>query len=355
MTDEAANWLAYLGKSPEESRFDQWLDSRRVYERPHRPEDDEAYSEDEGEAIRNARASEIEEVERLSIALIYVGARNYQRLFGEVESTGQFVLKQLALYAKGVQGYPGFASPLPFGIAFGQDAQTIRQVLGAPTATRALHGLVSDLWVREDFTINVSYIHADERLGILHVRRPHLYDLRMLGKLPCEHDAAAIDPNKLAQFLGGSVYDAALSAMLDSVGWSHEGSPLADCDEIPDLIRRKGLTLYVRNARQYKALRRQKFEQDGAVLAGFRLNRIGDMNSQGHLGRLPLGMEFHYTPEQVIACVGRRPDEHTIGEDVGSFQWQLAQYTLHVMFSLIDYQVYRVSCFAKFMDDEAQN
>ena len=352
MTDDAATWLTYLGKSPQEPHFDEWLESRRIYERPHRPEDDEAYSEDEGKALRNARSSEIEEGERLSIALIYEKAGNYERLFGDIDGTGEFVLKQLVFYAKGVQGYAGFATPLPFGIGFGQDAQTTRSKLGPPTATRALHGLISDLWVREDFNVNVSYLDAGERCAIVHVRRAHLYDLRMLGKLPYEHDAAAIDPDALALFLGESIYGLALTVMLDSAGWSSDGSSLADCEEIPDLIKRRGLTLYLRNAGQYKALRGQKFERDGAVLAGFRFNRTGDMNSQGHLGRLPLGIEFHHAPDQVIDCVGRPPDAQTIGEDVGSYQWRLAPYTLQVTFSLIDYQVYRVTCFARFMDDE---
>ena len=74
------------------------------------------------------------------------------------------------------------------------------------------------------------------------------------------------------------------------------------------------------------------------LLCKFRLNRSGDMNSQGVAGTLPFDIGFSDSPPQALQRVGRPPDREVVGDDVGAYFWQSADHVLHVMYSLFDDQ-----------------
>ncbi|AGU52885.1 hypothetical protein VAPA_2c03240 [Variovorax paradoxus B4] len=118
------------------------------------------------------------------------------------------------------------------------------------------------------------------------------------------------------------------------------------------LVPRHGLALCYRNAQEYEALGGRQFALDGAVFAGFRVNRRGDSNSDGFEGELPFGIEYHHTPEQAVSRVGRKPDSMLVNDDVAAYVWRFEACSMHLLISLIDYQIYRVTCFAEFMESE---
>lgn len=349
---KSATLIAALSWSPADPKFDAWLTAHRVFDRPHHAYEDEDYADDENAAEQNARASLIQEDERSGVCLIYDERENFERRFGPARSPGDFILEEVAFFAHGVQRYQGYRDELPMGLSFGASPAKVHATLGPPTATRTVHELQADLYLFTDLVLNVSYLPGDAGASIVRVRLPHLYDLRMMGQTQAVHDPRAPDLGALLACLGRSGYDPALTKLLKPLGWDGDAGGLAGCDDVMDLLQPYGLTLYYRNARDYPALAKHKFPRDRAVFAGFRVNRRGDMGSEGYAGKLPLGIEFHHTPQQVIQQVGMPPDWQSIGDDTGAFKWKQPDCVLHVMFSLIDMQVYRVSCFAKFMEDE---
>ena len=349
---DSTSLLLYLGHSPASEPFNAWLDDHRVFDRPHSPEQDEEYDTDPNVAFENARASEIDEVERDSLCLIYDARRIYELIYGEAKTEGDYILRQVAFYAKGVQGYQGYRGELPLHLRFDLDQAAVHALLGVPVASRHIHELLTDLYISEQLVINVCYLDAGASVGIVHVRLPHIYDLQKIGKLKSEPQPRAVNLTQLISCLGRSAYDEQLEALLEPMGWKSSDFEMADCDEVPNLVARYGLALYYRDAKNYPALAEQRFASDGAVFAGFRANRRGDMSSDGYDGELPFGIQYYFSPEQAIACIGRDPDWISVGDDIGSYKWKLSTHTIHVMFSLIDYQIYRVSCFAKFLEEE---
>jgi hypothetical protein len=344
--------LSFLGCTTSDAQFDSFLTAHRIYARPHTQEEDDEYADDVDAAYENARLSLINDVERESIALVYEERNDYIQLFGRVNGEGDFVLKQLAFYGADVMDHRGFSGQLPRSLTFSDSRADVHAKLGSPVANRRIRGLFCDLYLTSDLCLNVSYRNDEGPIDIVHVRRPHLFDLRMLKGTQAECDKKAVNLAELTKCLGKSAYDSDLESLLRPMGWQSTDFSMADCDEVPNLIDRFGLTLYYRDAKHYSTLDGKTFVRDGAVFAGFRVNRLGDMGSRGFKGSLPFGIEFHHTPRQVIAIVGRDPDWTSIGPDIGALKWKLPHHTLHVMFSLIDCQIYRVSCFAKFMEPE---
>ena len=324
--------LNYVGRSPVAEDFSQWLDAHRIYDRPHIQEPEDLEGEDRREVGR------VEEVERHSLALIYAPKPIYRKLVGKPEGLigddpGDFVLREIALFGPGVQQYRGFEGDLPFGLRFGVSAEECIHLLGKPIARRRIHELPSDLWVRAGWVVNASYLD-DGGLGILHVRRVNKYDERMLASLAGEqwNGAHRISADPLIDVLGRSGMDMEVVEALRHVEWDPDLFDLSQEGEITDYVDRFGVTLYFGGD-----------EIAPSIVSGIRLNRQGDMDSLGYEGLMPFGIEFHSTPLQLEGLVGRRPDRLVDAEDTGAMLWNLGKFDLHVMYSLIDFQVYRVT------------
>ena len=80
------------------------------------------------------------------------------------------------------------------------------------------------------------------------------------------------------------------------------------------------------------------------VLAGYRVNRAGDMDSAGYRGRCPSAWRSPPGSRTSSRASAGDPDAHGVAEDTGYFLWNLPGFRLHVLYSLIDWQVYRVTC-----------
>ena len=220
-------------------------------------------------------------------------------------------------------------------MCFADGPAQVREKLSAPIAYRVLHGLPAELWVGKDWHLNISYTADAGRVAIVHVRRPNRYDLEMIGAASSEASRNAPDLEKLNAAIGLAVDDVKLQAALAPLAWNQDAWDEAGRgDEVFRYLKSHGLSLYFR---------------DGAdvgtpVLAGYRVNRAGDMDSAGYPGPLPFGLAFSTRLEDIIPRVGRDPDAHGVAEDTGYFLWNLPGFRLHVLYSLIDWQVYRVTC-----------
>ena len=333
--------LARIGRSPAAADVDAWLSSHRIRQRPFLAKDDPDYRKDRYEAGKRAKASEIDEIERHGVALIYDPIDDYKALYGASAlapspdgkpDSGPFVLREAAFFGPGVQNYQGFAEPLPFGLRFGMSGDEAVAAMGEPLARREVHELRSDLWAPDGWIVNASYLDADNVLGLVHVRRPHLFDRRMLKREAVPAKRTSFEP--LLACLGRAAGDARVVQALAPVGFDPNDFDFDGEGELMQFQHSHGLTLYVGG-----------HGQTAATITGLRVQRLGDLRSKGWNGDLPHGIEFHHTPLELPDVVGRKPDRVSQAEDTGAFVWNYEAYLLHVMYSLIDFQVYRVSVF----------
>ncbi len=324
--------LSLVGCSPEAADVDQWLTAQRIYDRP------QVGTETNG--ADNARdTGRIDEVERHSLALIYDRKAIYRLLVGKPDGLvgddpGDFVLREVALFGPGVQDYRGYSGPLPFGLQWGASKEHCAAVMGTPLARRTIHELTSDLWALEGWIVNASY--QDDALAIVHLRRLNKYDRRMLGVADERETQSADRPpaDSVLKVVGRVATDVEVRDALSHIDWSSDLFDFSNAGEISKYVQAHGVTLYLGGK-----------DVAPSVITGIRLNRQGDMDSLGYSGRLPFGIEFHTTPTQLEAMVGRKPDRLMTSADTGAMRWSFPGHDLHVMYSLIDFQVYRVSLF----------
>lgn len=346
--------VSFIGKSPNDPSFDAWLQEHRIFERPHLAEQDEEYEEDTEAAAINARNSEIEENEKHSIALIYENQDNYNRIFKDnsIHMDGDFILKQVAFYAQGVSSYRGFQGTLPFGLVFSDTQTLVHQKLGKPIASRFIHNLSADLWVTPDWHINISYVHLSGTIAIIHIRRPNIYDLRMIGNHSPDISSAIRDrmpsPHNLSHALGFAIDDLRLADAFKPIIWDQDSLNEANhTEEVFRYTKNYGLSLYFREGKDFRR-ESNPLPKYGTFFAGYRLNRAGDMESDGFQGQLPFGLSFHDTPLEILKHMGQPPDKKGTSSDTGYFIWDLPSYRVHIVYSLIDWQLYRITFFAPF-------
>ena len=121
---------------------------------------------------------------------------------------------------------------------------------------------------------------------------------------------------------------------------------ISECDEgcaEVDAVVHDGIELYFDPPSEKDAK-----DGEGNVyrFSGLRMFRFGDSGSKGYKGTLPNGLVFADKPEVVIAKVGSAPVASELDEFSGYFVWNLPDYLLHVMFSVQEQRIDRVTVIA---------
>jgi hypothetical protein len=78
------------------------------------------------------------------------------------------------------------------------------------------------------------------------------------------------------------------------------------------------------------------------LLSGIKYFRRGIFGSPGFAGRLPHGVEFSFKPEKLLKLLGN-PVTGDVNEYSGYYVWNFPEYLLHIMFSVQEQRVDRVT------------
>lgn len=78
------------------------------------------------------------------------------------------------------------------------------------------------------------------------------------------------------------------------------------------------------------------------LFSGIKYFRRGVFGSPGFVGRLPHGVEFGFKPERLLELLGN-PVTGNVKEHSGYYVWNFSEYLLHVMFSVQEQRVDRVT------------
>ena len=273
----APELLSFLGASPDDAAFGAWLDQHGIHDRPHAAPGVDGHGAASDETLREARLSEIDENERHGVALIYESRESHGRLFSAEAAGRASSSSRRPSTARAFPAAPDSRASFLSACASPTDRRRFGK-LSAPIARRVLHGLPAELWVDKDWHLNISYTADAGRVAIVHVRRPNRYDLEMIGAASSEASRNAPDLEKLNAAIGLAVDDAKLQAALAPLAWNQDARDEAGRgDEVFRYLKSHGLSLYFRDGADVGT----------TVLAGYRVNRAGDMDSAGYRGRCP--------------------------------------------------------------------
>lgn len=241
-----------------------------------------------------------------------------------------------------------FDGPLPYELTWVDTREQVWKKLGAPNwqFAQANENAVVERW---DFSLDtdqahwvlVFYVEDEQSIKLIQLGwapqrvqpEPTLVDKR---KPPLRFEALAPLLHKPwnAPAVHQQLAALPIQAAIDECG--------KDCAEV-DAVIEDGIELYFDEANM-----QDRKDADGEVFrfTGLRFFRYGDSGSRGFKGQLPSGLKFADRPEQVIAKVGVPPTAGDADEFSGYYVWNLPDYLLHVMFSVQEQRVDRVTVIA---------
>lgn len=345
--------IQLIGLSNLNLKLNQYLSDNNIYDMPFLPEEDEDFDEDPYEATCRSEESTICEVERASIILIYDNKEEHYFLYPESEDieSGDFFLRMVVFYAEGVHDFIGFNGRLPFNLQFSNSRDDVHHITKTyPLFSRNIGGYWVDRHYINGFMVDISY--DNNEIKIIHVKKPHYYDRKMLALPENEAIIASeqINIKETLKLFGEGRFSDKLKILSSDL--SEDITTDGDCfAEVTGKIKEKGVTyyFYCSNKLDEKYINK---EHDSIIFAGIRVNRRGYLNSNGFYGRLPYNLTFYDTPEQVTEKMGREADKIRLADQTILLTWITYDYLIEVLCSLIDYQVLAVSFWGKFMKKE---
>jgi hypothetical protein len=354
--------LNLLGRPDTDTELIQFLRVHKIHDRPKTVAQliEEDVIEDDGdtdveyELEQESKVSMSVESERLGLCLIFVTGEEYA-LLHDMSSYGSnlpgFILEQVVFFAKGVQIYQQYAGALPGGFEFPIKRWDDRYLkLGTPVARRLVYDTSCDLFLNHKFVVNFGFNDASE-LAHVHVRLQHRFDATMVANRPARMANTAPALILGEQEVGSPVSSASVQKLFAHLGIDENDLYRGTCPkEITRLTQPQGISLYFDDIANSVAEGSQAFGEQKR-LVGVTFKRRGDLSSLGYNGALPFSFEFGDSPDTLVVKAARAPDAKHSSNQLLSYYWQLSSgMVVQAVCSLIDWQLYRVTLHAAFVD-----
>lgn len=259
----------------------------------------------------------------------------------ELRGEGPLLLTQLYFYGDtpDTRRFPGV---LPFGLDFADDRDAVRRKLAAHESTRRSY--VRDTWTLPRFEVAVDYGEADGRLESVfcHVR-PTPWPALVGGR----KRLAKFTPDALVGLFGRRWSNAELRERLAPLGYE---DALKDVrrEHTADFRREHGIELMFMPSDDLVAADHRY--PAAYAFAGVAYYASRELDARAWVGPLPCGLTFTDTPGQLVARIGREPDERTEEPLSGVATWRFTAYTLSVVYSTVENRVLRVIMMAATTD-----
>lgn len=303
---------------------------------------DRPYIDDESidKAVENGRLS-LFNLE-LGVYLFFTDEPSFMARFGLGKSGGAITVCRVVLFGQyhdEVERYRGrLFAELDTSSAFHAWAD----VLGRPEWTHQIAGTVRKArWHHQGVVVDVSFTSTGECL-LVSLTPPFSPEAAEARAESVERHGELPSPDGVLASLGLPLISPSLKDAFASVMYEarlHEASSHGEMD----FSETDGFELYVAPANALQLGRKIDAPPVSLCLSGARYRHDLDFKSVQWQGPLPFGITFDDGPDTVLAKVGRPADSESRDEMEGFHRWRFPSHDLHVLYSLAEDHVYRVT------------
>jgi len=219
---------------------------------------------------------------------------------------------------------------LPYGLSFGDDRQSAREKIDRLGAPRRSY--IRDVWELPEHRLIVSYAPDDTRVVDV------VADLRDAPWPASDDDLVALPSmGDIVSLFGKSPDDPAFISTFYPFGVLYEADQSATACTV-DVREEFGFQLHFDLVTDRGAA-----GEDRRRLKSVTMYRDRDVEARGWRGELPFGITMNDSPPQMFAKVPAPPVDKSERQISGSALWELPQFSLHVMYSVLYNLVYRVT------------
>jgi hypothetical protein len=262
----------------------------------------------------------------------------YVRAFDPGERRrGPLLLTQLYFYGDTAKTAP-FPYPLPLELDFADDRAAVRRKLAAHN--KLLRPYVRDAWHLPEFNLTIAYRAGDGRLESVLCYLPPTPWPTPADELEL---VASFSPEEFCALFGARWSSARLRERLAALGYA---SALADArsEHNADLRMSHGIEFGFAPARHVPGSDPEF--PDTLALASVTYYGPRVYDAVAWAGSMPMGLAFGDSQDQIVARIGRRPDERSDFDRFGFGLWHFGHYSLRAEYSNIENQLLRVTMMA---------
>lgn len=250
---------------------------------------------------------------------------------------GPLLLTQLYFYGDTTNTMP-FPYPLPFGLDFSDDRASVHHKLGAYEVLRRSY--VRDAWFLPDFNMTIAYRVDIDRLESVLCYVPHSPWPLMEGERKL---VAPFTPEAMTAFLGLRWSSATLRSELAPLGYLG-ALPDVRSEHSADLRMSHGIEFTFAPGCQV-SVADPRFSRVLA-LASFTYYGPRVYDAREWVGQMPLNLAFRDSQSEIVAKIGRKPDERADFDRIGFVIWHFDTYSLRVEYSNIENRLLRATIMA---------
>lgn len=292
------------------------------------------------EALKKARTDH-----RLSLVnpaqgiyLFFTDADSYEARYGEPRSKGNLMLSRVSLLLHFDSQWTPYAGALPLALRADDMVGDVLRRLGSPAELWRVGLNVSKArWSTPDAEVDVSFERDTGRLKLVTMTRPRVAPVSA---------SAMPTPEQFARQFGRPLAELQEDAQFAPFSLGAKAREIAEYGEA-DYSREFGIELYFKPGAEMADAVPGAPRSSEPCLSGVRYRADLDFQSSGYAGPLPWGLQMSDTIDVTMSKAAARPFKEALDRDDGYQLWRTDLCDVHVLYSLLEDRIYRVTLLAR--------
>lgn len=278
----------------------------------------------------------------LGLYLFFTDDVSYISRFGIPVEPGALVLTRVSMVGRFNERFSPYTGELPGGLTVAQPFTDWQRALGQPETSQELDGAVRKArWQHRGAVLDVSFRPEGDVL-LVSVAVPYSpLALEAAAERQARH--ASLPTAEQWTRLFGTSFERLMErpelALLDLRSREAEAMSYGEID----FSEEDGFELYVRPGHKLDPALRDDADPAAIRLSGVRFRCDLDFKSHAWTGAMPFGITFDDAPEVAARKIGRAPDRENFDVTTGHQLWKFAKVEIHILYSLIEDHVERVT------------
>lgn len=278
----------------------------------------------------------------MGVYLSFTDVDSFMSRYGLAKTSGDITVCRVVLFGQYHIAVNRYEGPVIAGLDTRSTLQMWTDALGQPEWRHSVDGAVRKArWHSDGSVWDVSFTPGGE---CKQVSMAPAFTQDAIATQAAAHELQAqiLTPDGVIASLGVPLTDSRLLTSLHSVGYESKLDEASSYGEI-DFSADHGFELYAAPRDVLNVDASEKVPPSTLCLSGARYRRDLDFKSVQWLGALPFGITFDDGPDTVLAKVGHTAESEDFDEMEGFHRWRFESFDLHVLYSLAEDCVYRVT------------
>lgn len=285
----------------------------------------------------------------LGVYLSFTDNLSFMSRFGLTRSGGAITVCRVVLfgqYHKDVKRYDG---PIYAGLGTRSPFVSWADALGRPEWVHSIDGAVRKArWLLGGSAVDVSFAPGGE-CRLVSISPAFTQEALATQASTRQLQAQILAPDGVIASLGLPLTNPRLLNSFHAAGYESKLDEASSYGEI-DFSADHGFELYGAPRAVLNIAASDDVAPSTLCLSGARYRRDLDFKSVQWQGALPFGITFDDGPDTVMAKVGRAVESEDFDEMEGFHRWRFESFDLHVLYSLAEDCVYRVTLLGRKRD-----